>query len=105
MEYAVIKTGGKQYRVSKGDILEVEKLDLKSADQYLTKDILLYVKDGVCKIGNPIVTGVLVKAKVMDQIKQKKIRVAKFKSKVRYRRVMGHRQLATKLAIEDIVVD
>ncbi len=105
MEYVVIKTGGKQYRASKGDVLEVEKLDLKSAEVHLIKDVLLYVKDGVCKIGKPLVDNVSVKVKVLDTIKQKKIRVAKFKSKVRYRRVMGHRQLATKLAVEDIVVN
>ncbi|MCL5019740.1 MAG: 50S ribosomal protein L21 [Patescibacteria group bacterium] len=103
MEYAVFKTGGKQYKVSKGDILDVEKLALKSGQEHSIKEVFLYVKDGVCKIGSPLVLGASVKVKILDNIKQEKVRVAKFKSKARYRRVMGHRQLVTKLMVEDII--
>lgn len=107
MEYAVIKTGGKQYRVKAGDILDVDKLVAEK--EVVFGDVLLYVSDGTglpagrqVKIGTPTVTGMSVKAKVLEQHKGEKIRVAKFKSKVRYRRVSGFRALLTKVQIEKI---
>lgn len=102
MEYAVIRVGGKQYKVSKGDVLEVDKQDAKPNGQVALDDVLLFVSDGKVKIGNPRVSKVKVKAKVLEQKKGKKIRVAKFKAKVRYRRVMGFRPLLTRLQITDI---
>ncbi|MCL5010171.1 MAG: 50S ribosomal protein L21 [Patescibacteria group bacterium] len=103
MHYAVFKTGGKQYKVSAGDVLDVEKLPLKKGSQHLLKDVLLYVNKEIVKIGTPLVAGVCVKVKVLDSVKSGKIRVAKFKSKVRYRRVSGHRQNITRLMVEDIM--
>lgn len=100
MEYAVIKTGGKQYRVKAGDVLDVDKL--VADKEVVFGDVLLYVLNGTVKIGTPTVSGMSVKAKVLEQHKGEKIRVAKFKSKVRYRRVTGFRALLTKVQIEKI---
>ena len=102
MEYAVIRVGGKQYKVSKGDILEVDKQDVKANEQVTFDDVLLFASNGKTKIGNPRVSDIKVKAKVLEQKKGKKIRVAKFKAKVRYRRVMGFRPQLTRLEIVDI---
>ncbi|OGH19112.1 MAG: 50S ribosomal protein L21 [Candidatus Levybacteria bacterium RIFCSPHIGHO2_02_FULL_37_13] len=102
MEYAVVRIGGKQYKVSKGDIIDVDKQDMKVNDQVVLDDVLLFVSDGKTKIGNPRVSDVKIKAKVLIQKKGKKIRVAKFKAKVRYRRVMGFRSQLTSLEVISI---
>lgn len=102
MEYVVFRTGGKQHKVSKGDIIEVDKLPNEKDKEVLFSDVLLSVSNGRTKIGKPRVEGVKVKARVLDQIKGEKIRVAKFKAKVRYRRVIGFRPRFTRLQIEDI---
>lgn len=102
MEYVVIRSGGKQYKVSKGSIIEVDKLLLEKDKETVFDDILLHVNNGKVRVGDPKVLDVKVKAKVLDQIKGEKIRVAKFKAKVRYRRVMGFRPSLTRLRIEDI---
>ena len=102
MEYVVIRTGGKQYRVKQGDIIEVDKLPVEKDKVVTFDDVLLWVSDGQVKIGTPLVGDVKVKAKVLDQIKGEKIRVAKFKAKARYRRVMGFRPLLTRIQIEKI---
>ncbi len=102
MKYAVIATGGKQYKVEEGAILEVEKLDVE-ADKELTFDqVLLYVADDTVVVGQPTLTDITVTAKVLDQIKGEKIRVAKFKAKARYRKVTGHRQRLTRVQISNI---
>lgn len=102
MEYAVFKTGGKQYRVSKGDVLDIEKLEGNSGEKISFDEVLLYVSGDKSKIGTPIADKVKVLGKVVDQRKGEKIRVSKYKSKVRHRRVMGHRQLLTRVTIEEI---
>jgi large subunit ribosomal protein L21 len=101
MKYAVIKTGGKQYRVSEGDTLEVDKLEVKE-NQVVFDNVLLLVEDENVQIGKPFIEGAKVKAKLLEQKKGDKIRVAKFKSKVRYRRVTGFRSLLSKVQIEAI---
>jgi len=103
MKYAVIKTGGKQYKVSKGSIIEVDKLPMQKDKEAVFDDVLLYVNDGEVRVGMPKAMGIKVKAKVLDQIKGEKIRVAKFKAKVRYRRVMGFRPMLTRFEIVDIL--
>lgn len=103
MEYAVLKIGGKQYKVSKGDVIEVDKLSIEKGKEITIDEVLLFVSDGIVEAGTPKVSNVKVKAKVLDQILGAKIRVAKFKAKVRYRRVMGFRPKLTRLQIEDIV--
>jgi len=96
--YAVIKTGGKQYKVSQGDEIYVEKLDLE-AGATVEFEVLMVEKDGNITLGENAgkVTG-----KVVKNGKQKKITVFKFKAKKNYRRRQGHRQPYTKVVIENI---
>ncbi|MEK7533730.1 MAG: 50S ribosomal protein L21 [Patescibacteria group bacterium] len=102
MEYAIFRSGGKQYKVSKGSIIEVDRLPLVEGKETMLDDVLLWVANGESKIGTPKLANVKVRAKILGQIKGDKIRVAKFKAKVRYRRVMGFRPSLTRLQIEDI---
>jgi large subunit ribosomal protein L21 len=101
MKYAVIKTGGKQYRVSEGDVIEVDRL-ATDGDKVVFEDVLLKVTDAGIKIGSPTVKGEKVEGKLVEQLKGDKIRVSKFKSKVRYRRVTGFRASLSKILIEKI---
>ena len=100
--YAVIATGGKQYRVAEGDVLFVEKLAGELDEQVVFSDVLTVVEDGSVKIGTPYLAGAKVTAKVLKQGKDKKILVYKYKSKANYRRKTGHRQPYTKVSIEKI---
>ncbi len=102
MKYAVIQTGGKQYRVCEGDIISVERLVVKPAEKITFSDVLLYVSDEDVKVGMPIISGMSVIAESVGDIRGPKIRVSKFKSKVRFRRVTGHRQALTTLKITQI---
>ena len=99
--YAIIKTGGKQYKVAEGDTIFVEKLDAQVDDTYTFNTVLAIGGDEV-KVGNPVVEGATVTAKVLRQAKSKKIIVFKYKPKKTYRRKQGHRQPYTKLQIEKI---
>lgn len=105
MKYSIIRTGGKQYRVSEGDILEVEKLNAKPNDQIVFDDVLLYASENTYKVGKPKADGIKVKGKLLEQKRGVKIYVSKFKSKVRYRRRTGHRQELSKVLIEEISLD
>ena len=100
--YAVIATGGKQYRVSEGDVIFVEKLAGEADDELVFNEVLTVVQDGDVKIGAPFVEGAKVTGKVLKQDKNKKIIVYKYKSKANYRRKTGHRQPYTKVTIEKI---
>ena len=100
--YAVIATGGKQYRVSEGDVIFVEKLPGEVDDALVFTDVLTVVQDGEVKVGAPFVEGAKVTAKVLKQDKNKKIIIYKYKSKANYRRKTGHRQPYTKVSIEKI---
>ena len=99
--YAIIATGGKQYTVSEGDIINVEKLDVNAGDSVIF-DQVLFVNNGEAKIGNPTVSGVSVSASVVEQGKDKKVIVYKYKRKTGYHKKNGHRQLFTKVKIEKI---
>jgi len=101
--YAIIKTGGKQYKVSEGDVIRVEKLEAEKGDQ-LTLDTVLMVNDenGNVKIGEPLVDGAKVQVKVIAQDRDKKIIVYKYKRRKNYHKKQGHRQPYTKLLIEKI---
>ena len=101
MKYAVIKTGGKQYKVQEGDIIEVDNL-LAEKDKVIFDQVLMLVVDGEVKVGKPTLTGEKVEAKILENFKGVKVRVSKFKSKVRYRRVSGFRASLTKVQIEKI---
>lgn len=100
--YAVIATGGKQYRVSEGDVIFVEKLAGEIDDTLVFTDVLTVVQDGDAKFGVPFIEGAKVTGKVVKQGKDKKIVVYKYKSKKNYRRKQGHRQPYTKISIEKI---
>ncbi len=100
--YAIVETGGKQYKVSKGDVITVEKLDAEAGSEVALDKVLL-VNDGTdLKVGTPLVDGAKVTAKVLSHGKAKKILVFKFKAKKNYRRRQGHRQPFTKLMIQEI---
>lgn len=99
--YAIIATGGKQYRVSEGDVIYIEKIDAQ-VDSTVSFDVLLMGNDGDVKIGTPVVEGVKVDGKVVGQIRGEKIVVYKYKSKKNYRRKQGHRQPYTKVEITKI---
>jgi len=100
--YAIIETGGKQYRVQEGDTLFVEKLDVTEGDVITIQDVLAVSKEGNLTVGQPLVEGAKVEAKVLEQGKAKKIIVFKYKPKKNYRKKQGHRQPYTKLIIEKI---
>jgi large subunit ribosomal protein L21 len=102
MKYVVIETGGKQYKASEGDILEVEKLNSAEGQEFKFEKVLLYTADGVCQVGQPNLEDIIVTAKILGQMRGPKIRVGKFKAKARYRRVTGHRQALTKVQIQSI---
>lgn len=99
--YAIIATGGKQYRVSEGDVIYIEKIDAQ-VDSTVSFDVLLMGNDGDVKIGTPVVEGVKVEGKVVGQIRGEKIVVYKYKSKKNHRRKQGHRQPYTKVEITKI---
>lgn len=101
MNYAVIKTGGKQYKVAEGEMITVERLPVE-ANQTLTFPVLMSVVDDNVLFGQPLVEGLVVTGKVVEHLRGEKIRVAKFKAKARYRRVTGHRQELSKVIIEAI---
>lgn len=102
MNFAVIKASGKQYKVSPGLVLEVDKIEGKTGDKVLFDEVLLVGNDDKITVGTPLISGSVVTAKIVDQVKGDKIRVAKFKAKARYRRVTGFRSQLTKIQIEDI---
>ncbi len=102
--YAVIKTGGKQYRVSPGDSIDVEKLPYDVGEQVELDQVLLVANGSGAKIGQPLVEGAKVKATVTRQVKGRKVIIYKYRSSKRYRRKRGHRQQYTRLKIDEIVV-
>ena len=101
--YAIIKTGGKQYKVSEGDILRIEKISAELNSTVELTDVLAVSNgEGELTIGNPVVEGAKVVAKVLAHGKAKKVVVFKFKPKKDYRKKQGHRQPFTKILIEKI---
>lgn len=101
--YAVVQTGGKQYRVEVGDRIQVERLDAEPGSDVTLDRVLMVSGDDGVRIGRPVVEGSRVVASVDAQMKSKKILVFKMKAKKRYRRTQGHRQQLTSLTITDIV--
>jgi len=100
--YAVVETGGKQYQVSEGSTLEVERLDAEVGDT-IELDRVLLLNDGKVTVGRPVVKGAKVRATVLAQDRAKKITVLKFKPKNRYRKKRGHRQHITRIRVDEIV--
>jgi large subunit ribosomal protein L21 len=102
MDYAVIKTGGKQYRVSPGDIVTIEKLDGEPGAELQFTEVLMTASGGAVQVGTPMVAGARVVAEVVRQGRAKKILVFKKKRRKNYRRRQGHRQYQTTVRVTSI---
>ena len=100
--YAVIKSGGKQHKVSEGEEILLEKLSLDEGEDIEFSEVLAVNKDGTLNVGKPLLKGAIVKGKVINHIKTKKITVIKMKRRKDYRKKQGHRQNLTKVKIESI---
>jgi large subunit ribosomal protein L21 len=100
--YAIIETGGKQYKVQEGDVLFIEKLEVNEGDVVTFDRVLAVSKEDGLVLGAPVVDGAAVSAKVEKQGKSRKILVYKYKAKKNYRRKQGHRQPYTKVVIDKI---
>ena len=100
--YAIVKTGGKQYKVAEGDVLFVEKLEANEGDVVTLDQVLAVAGENGLTVGAPVVEGATVTAKVVAQGKAKKVIVYKYKAKKDYRRKQGHRQPYTKIVVEKI---
>ena len=103
--FAVVKTGGKQYRVAKDDIIVVEKLNAEEGDMVALDEVLMIGGDGATKIGAPVIEGASVHAEVLSEAKGDKVIVFKKKRRQTYRRTKGHRQWETTLKITDIFAE
>lgn len=103
MKYAVIQTGGKQYKVFEGETLSVEKLPGQPKAKLSFDQVLLIIDDKKTDFGQPYIKKASVSAEIIEQFKDKKVRVAKFRAKSKYRRVRGHRQQLTKIKIIKIM--
>ncbi len=101
--YAIIETGGKQYKVSPGQTIDVDRLDVAEGNSIELDRVLLIADDDRVTVGTPVVDGAKVIATSQGEGKGKKIIVFKYKPKVRYRKKTGHRQLYTRLVIDEIV--
>lgn len=101
---AIIKTGGKQYKVKAGDILKIEKLPQASGKEVVFDKVLLMgnVDGQEVKFGQPLIKGAKVKAQILEQGRAKKVKVVKYKPKTRYTRVLGHRQSFTRVKISEL---
>ncbi len=102
--YAVIKTGGKQYRVQKGDVIHVEKLDAQPEDGVTFEEVLAVGEDGKVQVGTPTVAGAKVLGKVLKNGKGKKLNIITYKAKKGSARRVGHRQPYTRVEITEIAV-
>jgi large subunit ribosomal protein L21 len=102
--YALIETGGKQYRVEKDSVLFIEKLDAAEGDTVTFEKVLLVSDEGNVKVGSPLVENAKVTGKVLKQGRSKKITVFKYKPKKNYKKKQGHRQPFTRVVIDSIEV-
>lgn len=100
--YAVIKSGGKQHKVSEGEEILLEKISLDEGEVIEFSEVLAVNKDGNLSLGKPLLEGAVVKGKVLNHLKTKKITVIKMKRRKDYRKKQGHRQNLTKVKIESI---
>ena len=104
MKLAVIKTGGKQYKVKQGDKIKVEKIDKEQGKKINLEEVLLISDEKAenFKIGDPFIKGAKVETEILEQARKKKIEVVKYKAKTRYKKTLGHKQHYTKLKITKI---
>ena len=103
MAYAIIQTGGKQYRVAEGDLIDVEKLDVE-AGQDAKLDVLLFADGDKVQVGAPLLSGAAVTAEVVEQTKGDKVIAFKYKRRKGYHRTVGHRRQLTRLKIKTISI-
>jgi large subunit ribosomal protein L21 len=102
--YAIVQTGGKQYRVQAGDTIRVESVPGDVGDLVELKDVLILSQDGQVTLGSPTVSGAKVVAEVVGKGKDEKVIIFKYKAKTRYRRKRGHRQPYTDLKVSSISI-
>ena len=105
MQYAIIQSGGKQYKVSEKEEITVDRLSAEEGSDYLFPEVLLVKSEENILIGEPVVQSAVVSGKIVKHIKGDKVRVSKFKAKVNYRRSIGFRPYKTQVLIEKISVD
>ena len=105
MKYAIVESGGKQYRAVEGSTIEVDRLPLEVGQPVEMKSVLLMVDGESVSVGTPTVKGAQVKAVVVDQMKGPKVVVFKYRPKKRYRVKTGHRQQYTRLQVESILME
>jgi large subunit ribosomal protein L21 len=103
MKYAIVQSGGKQYRAVEGATLEVDLLDVEPGKEFALEDVLLVANEGNVSIGAPNVKGATIKTTVVDHIRGPKIRVFHYRNKQRIRKTQGHRQGYTRLKVEQIL--
>jgi large subunit ribosomal protein L21 len=102
--YAIIQTGGKQYRVTPGDVLRVERLPGERGDEVVLDQVLLVTDGDAVQVGQPLVPNATVRTRIMRQGQGKKVLVYKKKRRKNYRRKQGHRQLFTALHVDEIIL-
>ena len=100
--YAVVKTGGKEYRISPGDLIRVEKLEGKVGDQVTMKDILMVSHEDQVQVGNPLLGNAVITGEIVQQVKGRKVLIYKMKRRKNYRRTKGHRQTYTYIRVNEI---
>jgi large subunit ribosomal protein L21 len=100
--YAVVKTGGKEYRISQGDLIRMEKMQGKVGDQVTMKDILMVSHEDQVQVGNPLLANAVITGEIVQQVKGKKVLTYKMKRRKNYRRTKGHRQTYTYIRVNDI---
>jgi large subunit ribosomal protein L21 len=103
MAYAIIRSGGKQYRVSPGETIVVEKLDAASGDAVTFNDVVLHADGDTIKSGTPLIDGMSVTGEVVEQFKDKKVIAFKYRRRKGYHRTVGHRRQLTRVKINAIV--
>jgi large subunit ribosomal protein L21 len=104
MAYAIIKTGGRQYRVAEGDTIDVDLLDVEAGKTTTFGDVLMFVDGKDLTHGNPLIAGARVTAEVVEQRKDKKVIAFKFKRRKGYHRTVGHRRKLTRVKIRSISI-
>ncbi len=103
MDYAIVKIGGNQYKVRKGERIQVPRISQKEGEEIEITDVLLLVSNGEVKIGQPTISNVRIKAKIVSHLKEEKIKVKRFKAKSRYRKTKGFRQSLTEIEIGEVI--
>jgi large subunit ribosomal protein L21 len=102
MKYAVVQSGGKQFRCEEGGVMEIDRLQVEAGSTHTFTEVLLLADEGAVKVGTPTVSGAKVTATVVAQVKGPKLTVFHYKAKERQRRKTGHRQKYTQVKIESI---